>query len=156
MTLLGQAELLALEVTNTHIHLLDLTAISDTAMAGSISQAWGGEMEPWSWLCSFLSDRSWRVGNSICSVSSRMQEMSSCLPTPRLCESSRNVPQRWDSTPVPARPQPGLSSLPPAVPVPRKEKLQDERGRSWQRPSTCSWEIMLGMRKMCKGNTRKS
>lgn len=44
--MLGQAELLALQVTNTQIHLLDLTAISDTAMAGSISQAWRREMSP--------------------------------------------------------------------------------------------------------------
>lgn len=49
--------------------------------------------------------------------------------------------------------QPGLSSLPQ---LPLKEKLRDERQRSWQRPSMCSWEIMLGMRKTCKGNTQKS
>lgn len=161
MILLGQAELLALEVTNIQIHLLDLTAIPDTAMAEFISQAWRRETEPWSWLCSFLSDGSRRVRNSICSVSSRMHKASSCLPTPRLCESSRSEAQRWDSTSAPAKPRhfPAAARIvfsPPAVPVPLKEKLQDERQRNWPRPSTCSWEIMLGMRKTCKGNTQKS
>lgn len=40
MILLGQAELLALEMTNIHIHLLDLTAIFDTGMTEFILQAW--------------------------------------------------------------------------------------------------------------------
>lgn len=37
---LGQAELLAPEMTNSHIHFPDLTAIFDTGTIGFILQAW--------------------------------------------------------------------------------------------------------------------
>lgn len=40
--------------------------------------------------------------------------------------------------------------------MPVKEKLLDERQRSWLRPNTWSWELMLGIRKTRKGNTLKS
>ena len=39
-TILLEAKLLALEMTNIHIHLLDLTAIFDTGMTEFILQAW--------------------------------------------------------------------------------------------------------------------
>lgn len=40
MVVLGQAELLAPEMTNSHIHLPELTAVFDTGTIGFILRAW--------------------------------------------------------------------------------------------------------------------
>lgn len=119
-------------------------------------------MESWSWLCFFLSDGSRRVITSICSVSSRMHNANSYLLfTTRLCENSRSEAQKCYLTLVPAKSwhfpiTARIVFSPHAVPMPVKEKLLDERQRSWLRPNTWSWELMLGIRKTCKGNTPKS
>lgn len=153
MMLLVQAVLFALDMTNIRIHLPDLTAIFDTGIIEFILQAWRRKMESWSWLCFFLSDGSRRVITSICSVSSRMHKASSCLLFPtRLRENSRSEAQRCCLSSVPAKlwhfPVTARIVFPlPAVPMPIKEKLLDERQRSWLRPNTWSWELMLGIRK---------
>lgn len=91
-----------------------------------------------------------------------MHKANSCLLfTTRLCENSRSEAQRCYLTLVPAKLwnfpiTARIVFSPPAVPMPVKEKLLDERQRSWLRPNTRSWELMLGIRKTCKGNTLKS
>lgn len=115
-------------------------------------------MESWSWLCLSLSDGSWRVLTSICSVSLRMHK--ACFLTIRLCENSRSEAQRcylslvlaklWHF-PITAR----IVFSPSAAPMPIKEKILDERQRSWLKAKTWSWELILGMRKTSEGNTLK-
>lgn len=91
-----------------------------------------------------------------------MHKANSCLLfTTRLCENSRSEAQRCYLTLVPAKLwnfpiTARIVFSPPAVPMPVKEKLLDERQRSWLRPNTWSWELMLGIRKTRKGNTLKS
>lgn len=119
--------------------------------------------ESQSWLrCCFFSDGSRRVVTSICSVSSRMHKANSCLLfTTMLCEKSRSEAQRCYVTVVPAKPwhfpiTARIVFSPPAVPMPVKEKLLDERLRCWLRPNTWSWELILGRKYICQGNTLKS
>jgi len=82
------------------------------------------------------------------------------LSNTRLCKNSRSKAQRCYLTLVPAKLwhfpiTARIVFSPPAVPMPVNEKLLDERQRSWLWPNTWSWELMLGIREMCRGNTPK-